>query len=157
MQTLSISRTNSFIAANSESRPTTPESSGFEYPAVARQELVSDWERAFYPHLVQAGYRPIPQFGIDNYLLDFALLRPNGRKLDIEIDGEKYHKDWDGELIRRDQLRNLRLIEMGWDILRLWVYEVRDSLPDCVMRVKRWAEEADSLPEVNPSSMGQYS
>ena len=137
--------------------PPPPESSGFEYPAVARQELVSDWERAFYPHLVQAGYRPIPQFGIDNYLLDFALLRPNGRKLDIEIDGEKYHKDWDGELIRRDQLRNLRLIEMGWDILRLWVYEVRDSLPDCVMRVKRWAEEADSLPEVNPSSMGQYS
>lgn len=125
------------------------QSTGPSYPAVARPELVSDWERAFYPELVQAGYRPVPQFAVDNYLLDFALLRPNGRKLDIEIDGEKYHKDWDGELIRRDQMRNLRLIEMGWDILRLWVYEVRDDLPGCIMRVKRWAEEADSLPELS--------
>jgi very-short-patch-repair endonuclease len=85
------------------------------------------------------------------------LLRPNGRKLNIEIDGEKYHRDWDGELIRKDQLRNLRLIEMGWDILRLWVYEVRDNLPGCIMRVKRWAEDADSLPELNSSRSRQDS
>jgi very-short-patch-repair endonuclease/Mrp family chromosome partitioning ATPase len=124
------------------------DSNGEEYPAVARPELVSEWERAFYPALVQAGYRPIPQFHVDHYLLDFALIRPNGRKLDIEIDGERYHRDWDGELIRKDQLRNLRLIEMGWDILRLWVYEVRDNHADCIMRVKRWVEEADSLPEL---------
>jgi very-short-patch-repair endonuclease len=127
------------------------DTNGPDYPAVARPELVSDWEKVFYPALVEAGFRPIPQFDVDHYILDFALLRPNGRKLNIEIDGEKYHRDWDGELIRKDQLRNLRLIEMGWDILRLWVYEVRDNLPGCIMRVKRWAEEADSLPEVNSS------
>lgn len=124
-----------------------PDINGRGYPAVARPELVSDWERFFYPALIEAGFRPIPQFAVDHYLLDFALLRPNGRKLNIEIDGERYHKDWDGELIRRDQLRNLRLIEMGWDILRLWVYEVRDNLPGCISRVRRWVEEADSLPE----------
>jgi very-short-patch-repair endonuclease len=134
-----------------------PQSDGSGYPAVARPDLVSEWERAFYPDLVNAGYRPVPQFAVDNYLLDFALFRPNGRKLDIEIDGEKYHKDWDGELIRRDQLRNLRLIEMGWDILRLWVYEVRDNLPSCIMRVKRWAEEADSLPDFSSSRVAQDS
>jgi very-short-patch-repair endonuclease len=132
-----------------------PDINGRCYPAVARPELVSDWERFFYPALVEAGYRPIPQFAVDHYLLDFALLRPNGRKLNIEIDGEKYHRDWDGELIRKDQLRNLRLIEMGWDILRLWVYEVRDNLPDCIARVTRWAEEADSLPELNSFRSGQ--
>ena len=42
----------------------------------------------------------------------------------------------------------LRLIEMGWDVLRLWVYEVRDSLPDCVARVAAWAEAADASPGV---------
>jgi very-short-patch-repair endonuclease len=68
--------------------------------------------------------------------------------LNIEIDGERYHRDWDGELVRRDQLRNLRLIEMGWDVMRLWVYEVRDSLPDCVSRVARWAKVADALPDI---------
>ena len=131
-----------------------PDGNGFDYPPVARPELVSDWERVFYPALVKAGYRPIPQFDVDHYILDFALLRPNGRKLNIEIDGEKYHKDWDGELIRKDQLRNLRLIEMGWDVLRLWVYEVRDSLPDCIMRVKRWVEDADSSLELTSSRLG---
>lgn len=125
-----------------------PESDGSDYPPVARPELVSEWEKIFYRALVHAGYRPVPQYDVDHYILDFALLRPNGRKLNIEIDGEKYHKDWDGELIRKDQLRNLRLIEMGWDVLRLWVYEVRDNLPSCITRVKRWVEEADTLPEV---------
>lgn len=132
-----------------------PDGNGNGYPAVARPELVSEWEKVFYQALVQAGYRPIPQFAIDHYLLDLALLRPNGRRLDIEVDGERYHRDWGGELVRKDQLRNLRLIEMGWDVLRLWVYEVRDDLPSCIMRVKRWAEEADSLPELNPSPSGQ--
>jgi very-short-patch-repair endonuclease len=117
-----------------------------DYPAVARPELVSDWEKVFYSALVDAGLRPIPQYDIDQYILDFALIRENGRRLNIEIDGERYHRDWDGELLRRDQLRNLRLIEMGWDVMRLWVYEVRDNLPESVARVVRWAEMADVLP-----------
>jgi very-short-patch-repair endonuclease len=130
--------------------PTTPRPNGESrnYPAVAHPERVSDWERILYAALVDAGLRPIPQFDVDQYDLDLALIRPNGRRLNIEIDGERYHRDWDGELVRRDQLRNLRLIEMGWDVLRLWVYEVRDSLPDCVARVAAWAKAADVSPGV---------
>jgi very-short-patch-repair endonuclease len=118
------------------------------YPPVAHPERVSEWEKVLYGALVDAGLRPIPQFKVDQYDLDLALIRANGRKLDIEIDGERYHRDWDGELVRRDQLRNLRLIEMGWDVLRFWVYEIRDALPSCVARVTGWTEEADTLPEV---------
>jgi very-short-patch-repair endonuclease len=125
-----------------------PEEPSRVYPPVAHPERVSEWEKVFYAALVDAGLRPIPQFDVDQYDLDLALIRPNGRKLDIEIDGERYHRDWDGDLMRRDQLRNLRLIEMGWDVLRFWVYEVRDTLPTCVARVAAWVEEADALPEV---------
>ena len=142
--------------ASSATAPTLPEDSGRDYPAVARPELVSDWEKVFYSALVDAGLRPVPQFTIDQYILDFALICPNGRRLNIEIDGERYHRDWDGELVRRDQLRNLRLIEMGWDVIRLWVYEVRDRLPDCVSRVTRWAKVADASPDIvseSPSSV----
>lgn len=57
----------------------------------------------------------------------------------------RHDRDRDGELIRKDQLRNLRLIEKRWDVLRLWVYEVRDNLPGCIMRVKRWAEAEDTF------------
>jgi very-short-patch-repair endonuclease len=30
------------------------------------------------------------------------------------------------------------LIELGWDVMRFWVYEVRDDLPKCVARVSAW-------------------
>jgi very-short-patch-repair endonuclease len=122
--------------------------SGRDYPPVARPELVSDWERKFYPALVDAGIRAIPQFEIDQYVLDFAILRPNGRRLNIEIDGERYHRDWDGELARRDQLRNLRLIEMGWDVMRFWVYEIRDRSPSCIARILQWIRDADAKPPI---------
>ena len=110
---------------------------GCDYPTVARPELVSDWERLFYRELCRAGLRPIPQYDVEKYTLDFAIISGNHR-LDIEVDGERYHRDWNGELLRRDQLRNMRMIELGWDVIRFWVYELRDKMPDCISRVKNW-------------------
>ncbi len=110
---------------------------GPEYPKVAKPELVSDWERVFYRQLWDAGLRPIPQYAEEKFLLDFALFA-EGRKLNIEVDGERYHRDWNGELLRRDQLRNMRLIELGWDVMRFWVYQLRDEMPACVRRVQQW-------------------
>jgi very-short-patch-repair endonuclease len=98
---------------------------------------VSDWERIFYRAIYAAGLRPVPQYEEAPYTLDFALFSGD-RKLDIEIDGENYHRHWDGELCRRDQIRSRRLADAGWDILRLWVYEVRDDLEASVARVKAW-------------------
>jgi very-short-patch-repair endonuclease len=111
--------------------------SGPDYPHVSKPELVSDWERLFYRHLWQSGLRPIPQYAEEKFLLDFALFA-DGRKLNIEVDGERYHRDWNGELLRRDQLRNMRLIELGWDVMRFWVYQLRDQMPACLERVQNW-------------------
>lgn len=63
-------------------------------------------------------------------------------RLNIEVDGERYHRSWTGELCLRDQLRNQRPIELGWEVKRFWVYEVRDRLPQCVATVAQWVEEA---------------
>jgi very-short-patch-repair endonuclease len=112
---------------------------GAEYPVVAHPELVSDWEKVLYSKLFVAGLRPIPQYEVEKYILDFALFMGK-RKLNIEVDGEHYHKNWDGELSRRDQIRNQRLIELGWDVMRFWVYQVRDDLPNCIKRIKEWAK-----------------
>jgi len=84
-----------------------------------------------------ADVRPVPQYEESPYILDFALFQGE-RKLDIEIDGENYHRHWDGEVCRRDQIRSRRLSDAGWDILRLWVYEVRDDLAGSIARVKAW-------------------
>ena len=115
---------------------------GPEYPPVAHPELVSDWERIFYRALYAAGVRPVPQYEEAPYTLDFALF-DGERKLDIEVDGENYHRNWDGELCRRDQIRSRRLSDLGWDIERFWVYEIRDNLDGSVGRVKAWRTSGD--------------
>ena len=113
---------------------------GDEYPKVSNPEQVSEWEKYFYSAMYQIGLRPIPQYTVDKYDLDFAIVLETA-KLNIEVDGERYHKNWDGELCRRDQIRNQRLIDLGWDVLRFWVYQLRDDLPMCLMRVKKWVEQ----------------
>jgi very-short-patch-repair endonuclease len=110
---------------------------GSEYPPVAKPELVSEWERVFYRALYAAGVRAIPQYAIDNYVLDFAVIEGE-RRLNIEVDGERYHSAWDGELMRRDRLRNQRMMELGWEVKRFWVYQIRDEMEWCVGEVKKW-------------------
>lgn len=111
---------------------------GPEYPVVTRPDRVSDWERLFYRAMYRAGVRLIPQYSVEKYDLDFALVRGD-RRLNIEIDGERYHRNWDGELCRRDEIRNQRLMELGWDVMRFWVYQVRDDLARCIDAVNQWA------------------
>ena len=107
------------------------------YPKVSNPEQVSDWERLFYTALFDAGIRTIPQYPVEKYKLDLAIV-DGGRMLDIEVDGEMYHKDWNGELCYRDQLRNQRLFELGWDVKRFWVYQIRDDLQGCIDQVLNW-------------------
>ena len=71
-----------------------------------RPAQVSDWERYFYQVLYRAGLRPIPQYEVEQYTLDFALFQGDA-KLNVEIDGERYHRSWDGELCRRDHANGL--------------------------------------------------
>jgi superfamily I DNA and/or RNA helicase/very-short-patch-repair endonuclease len=111
-----------------------------KYPTVSNPENVSEWERMFYNALFISGIKTIPQYQVEMYTLDFALF-DNERKLNIEIDGERYHKDMTGELCKRDQIRNQRLYELGWDVQRFWVYEVRDDLEGCIKKIKNWINE----------------
>lgn len=118
-------------------KPETPIDYGSEYPPVARPELVSEWERLFYRAAYAAGVRPVPQYPVEKYVLDFAVVIGD-KRLNVEVDGERYHRNWDGELCRRDQIRNQRLMELGWDVMRFWVYQVRDDLEQCITRVLQW-------------------
>ena len=114
---------------------------GPKYPESIDRSRVSDWEIIFYEALHDEGIKSVPQYPIGQYSLDLAIL-DGDRKLNVEIDGERYHRNWTGELCRRDQIRNQRLYELGWDVIRFWVYEVRDELDDCVHKVKTWIEKS---------------
>lgn len=113
---------------------------GEEYPTVTHPDRVSEWEHVLYKALYNAGINAIPQYQVEKYTLDFAIFE-GGRQLNIEVDGERYHKNWTGELCRRDQIRNQRLFELGWDVKRFWVYEVRDDIDSCVKKIKQWIEK----------------
>ena len=102
---------------------------------------MSDWEVLLYEALYQAGITTIPQYSIEQNLLDLAVI-DGDRRLDIEVDGERYHRNWTGELCRRDQIRNQRLYELGWDVVRFWVYEVWDEIDFCVDKVNQWFEKS---------------
>ena len=103
-------------------------------------QSVSEWEKILYRELYKAGIKTQPQYPIDNYRLDLALFH-NGKCLDIEVDGERYHRSWNGELSYRSQLRNQRMFELRWDIRRFWVYELRDRMPWCIQQIKSWMEQ----------------
>lgn len=114
---------------------------GKKYPVVANPEKVSNWEHTFYEAAYEAGIRLEPQYTIEKYVVDFLLVEGK-RKLVIEIDGETYHKNYTGDLCRRDQLRNIRLFELGYDVVRFWVYEVRDELESCINKLREWKERS---------------
>ncbi len=57
------------------------------------------------------------------------------------MDGELYHKQWNGELCYRDQLRNQRMFELGWDVKRFWVYQIRDETKKWINQIKEWIRQ----------------
>jgi very-short-patch-repair endonuclease len=129
------------LALDAESVEVPQPELGRDYPPVVHPERVSDWERIFYVSLYDEGIRPVPQYDVEQYTLDFAVF-DGDRKLNIEVDGERYHRDWTGELCRRDQIRNQRMIEMGWEVKRFWVYQFRDQQAQCVNWVNSWLSKS---------------
>ena len=103
-------------------------SSGFIGPTVGH------WERPFYEALIEAGLKPMHQYAEGQYHLDFAFVT-EAMKLNVEVDGERYHREWDGSRSREDLMRDHRLMGMGWQIKRFWVYELRDDMERCVEEV----------------------
>ena len=112
--------------------------SGPEYPKQTTDVEYSEWEVVLYKALYAAGVKSIPQYRIDAYILDLAVISKDGRRLDIEVDGEYYHRLWTGEHKRSDKIRDQRMYEIGWDVKRFWVYEIRDEIDRCVDEIKMW-------------------
>jgi len=95
---------------------------------------IGHWEKFFFEALIKAGLKPMAQYPVHQYRLDFAIVQDDIR-LDIEIDGEYFHRDWDGSRCREDIIRDWRLTMLGWRVKRFWVYRIRDEMDQCVREV----------------------
>lgn len=105
----------------------------------ARRELYqSPWEKVLADALRQAGITVVPQYPIAGRFLDLGILSP--RKIDVEVDGESFHRTAGGGRKDDDYWRDLQLQSLGWKVCRFWVYELREDLPRCVLRVAKLLE-----------------
>jgi very-short-patch-repair endonuclease len=92
---------------------------------------VGHWEKPFHDALVKAGLKPMSQYKVHQYWLDLAIVQRDVR-VDVEIDGEHFHRDWDGNRCRDDVIRDWRLTALGWKVKRFWVYRIRDEMEECI-------------------------
>lgn len=107
----------------------------------------SPWEKILFDALVAQGLEPIPQYPLAGRRLDMALVRSGkfSLKLDIEVDGESYHRNPDGSRKKDDLWRDLQLKGLGWKIKRFWVYMLRENIDECVKSIlKIWGEADDN-------------
>lgn len=100
----------------------------------ARGENVfdSEWERQVYHALKKRGLDPIPQYEIAGRRLDFALFGLGDIKIDIEVDGRRWHTDIDGNRKVSDIWRNRQLESLGWKVIRFWVDELDKDMERCI-------------------------
>ncbi len=112
---------------------TPPDSSG------AMDIFESPWEKVFFDALAEAGIASIPQYRFDQYKPDLAV--PDSM-IDIEVDGEYWHRNLDGSRVLSDLKRDTHLSSRGWQIKRFWVYELQSDLDRCVREVKEAIEHS---------------
>jgi very-short-patch-repair endonuclease len=94
----------------------------------------SVWEERFDQALRAAGISTVCQHPVAHRRLDLAVLQPV--KIDIEVDGESFHRAANGRRKDDDAWRDIQMRAMGWKVLRFWVYELREDMAGCVQRVR---------------------
>lgn len=94
-------------------------------------------EEKLYKELKKAGVKVMPQFWTKvlrnkSYRLDFAMF-VNGKKFDIEIDGDMAHSS----IADYDILRDTHMRIEGWCVRRFTANEVNNNLEKVVEEIKR--------------------
>lgn len=101
-----------------------------------RPPFDSLWERRLDTAMRARGLEPFPQHPVGSRYLDFAL-DPEGVKLDVEVDGRRWHEGPDGGRKVADRLRDAELKARGWKVARFWVHELDQDMEGCLERIER--------------------
>ncbi len=101
-----------------------------------RAPFDSLWERRLDTAMRARGLTPFPQYPVGSRYLDFAL-EPEGAKLDVEVDGRRWHLGPDGQRKTADRLRDRELMARNWKVRRFWVHELESDMEGCLDRIER--------------------
>jgi very-short-patch-repair endonuclease len=114
---------------------------------------MNPFEEDIYNRLTRAGLKLEPQWGANNYRIDFAVRHPDfpGRfVLAIECDGAMYHS---GMVAReRDRLRQRHLENLGWKFHRIWSTDWRRDPDPQVAAVLKSYKDAIRIDPREPTA-----
>ncbi len=114
----------------------------------------SSIERRFGEMLVAAGFDPIPQHPVARYFLDFSVVgHADGLpvRLDIEVDGRRWHEELPGRYRVEDERRDRILKLLGWRPVRFWTDEIEQDEAGSIERVRR--EAASAMPPASRNTI----
>ena len=126
-----------------------------ESPDDGGEQPTNDFERSVGSVLKESGYHVVPQVGVAGFFIDLAVrhpFKPGVFVLGVECDGASYRS---GRSARdRDRLRQEILINLGWEIHRVWSTDWFKSRPTEIRRLLRRLEDIlaadpDYLREMN--------
>jgi very-short-patch-repair endonuclease len=104
------------------------------YPTNITTNYVSEWEKMLYTALYDKGIKTYPQYAVDKYHVDMAYI-DRDKKLAIEVgDDDEYNNEQSYAF----HLKNTRLIELGWDVIRFQPYQIKDNMEWCLNQVFNW-------------------
>ena len=106
-------------------------------PAPAPLELSESlWERRMAVALERRALAFEQQYPVGRRRLDFALFRGDV-KLDLEVDGRRWHAGPDGNRKTADRLRDREMMARGWKVRRFWVHELQADMERCLDLVEQ--------------------
>lgn len=94
------------------------------------------WERRMAMALHRRKLAFQQQYPVGRRRLDFALFRGQ-TKLNLEVDGRRWHTGPDGNRKTADRLRDREMIALGWKVRRFWVHELQTDMERCLDLVER--------------------
>jgi len=95
----------------------------------------SVWEERLYVALAKESIIPQTQYHLAGRRLDMAVIT-DAVKLDIEVDGVRWHTSASGGRKVDDLWRDIQVTSAGWKVLRFWVYQLEEDMQSCVNQVK---------------------
>lgn len=107
----------------------------------------SPWEKILYEAMLAVELQPIPQYPVIGRRLDLALIKEGDSplKLDIEVDGDRCHRNPNGSRKLDDHWRDIQMTGIGWEVMRFWVYQLREDLDGCVSKIlEKWGEHGSA-------------
>lgn len=111
---------------------------------------LNGFERDVQGSLEREGITVVPQWGVSDYRIDFALThpgRPGQMVLAVETDGDSYHRAASAR--DRDRLRQSHLENLGWRFHRIWASDwFRDPAAETARAVRAWQESVQAADDL---------